>query len=182
MISIRHHKGVSHDQIPIATTFENADLHNASSGCNTTKIQLFCPNVLHNVANALGHKTNITNDCYSAKWLPAPSHTCVIPPNFYQISILASDLYHAIHDCYCCLPFSKQNAHFSYQPVPMGMIISVKVGWKGGKGGVGTAEVVEVEQLRQLSVVMVGRVQVGVMEFYFYIHVFICIDNMHQCR
>ena len=50
----------------------------------------------------------------------------------------------------------------------MGMIIySVKVVWKGGKGGVGTAEVVEVEKLRLLSVVMVGREQVGVTEFYF---------------
>ena len=55
MISIRHHKGVSHDQIPIAARFENADLRNASSGCDTTKIQLLCPNLLHNVANALGH-------------------------------------------------------------------------------------------------------------------------------
>ena len=61
---------------------------------------------------------------------------------------MASDLYYAIRDCYCCLSFSKQNAHLLYQPVPMGMIISsVKVGWIGGKGGVGTAEVVEVEQL-----------------------------------
>ena len=81
---------------------------------------------------------------------------------------MTSNLYHAIRDCYCCLPISKQDAHFFYQPVPMGMIISsVKVGWKGGKVGVGTAEVVEVEQLRLLSVVMVGREQVGVTEFYF---------------
>ena len=139
---------------------------------------------MHNVAKALGHKTNFTNDCYRAKWLPA-SHTGVIPPNFYQISISFWHLIctrDTIRDCYCCLPFSKQNAHFSYQPVPTGMIIScVKVGGKGGKGGVGTAEVVEVEELRLLSVVMVGREQVGVMEFYFYIHVLICIDNMHQC-
>ena len=48
----------------------------------------------------------------------------------------------------------------------MGMIISsVKVDWKGGKGGAGRAEVVEVEELRLLSVVMVGREQVGVTEF-----------------
>ena len=29
MISIRHYKGVSHDQIPIAARFENADLRDA---------------------------------------------------------------------------------------------------------------------------------------------------------
>ena len=29
---------VSHDQIPIAATFENVDIRNASSGCDTTKI------------------------------------------------------------------------------------------------------------------------------------------------
>ena len=57
----------------------------------------------------------------------------------------------------------------------------IKVGWKGGKGGVGTAEVVEVEQLRLLIVAMVGREQVGVTEFNFYILVLIFIDNMHQC-
>ena len=62
LISIRHHKELSHDQMPVAARFENADLRSASSGCDTTKIQLFCPNLLHNVANALGHKTNITND------------------------------------------------------------------------------------------------------------------------
>ena len=44
----------------------------------------------------------------SAKWLPAPSHTGVIPPNFDQISILAFDVYHAIRDCYCCLPFPSK--------------------------------------------------------------------------
>ena len=76
---------------------------------------------------------------------------------------MASDLYYAIRDCYCCLSFSKQNANFFYQPVPMGMIIySVKVGWKGGKGGIDTVEVVEVEQLRLLIVAMVRREQVGV--------------------
>ena len=55
------------DQIPVVATFENANLCNASSGCDTTNIQLFCPNLLHNVTNALGHITNITNDCCSAK-------------------------------------------------------------------------------------------------------------------
>ena len=43
-IWIRHHKGVSHDQIPVAATFENSDLRDASSGCDTTNIQLLCPN------------------------------------------------------------------------------------------------------------------------------------------
>ena len=98
LISIRHHKRVSHDQMPVAARFENADLRSASSGCDTTKIQLFCPNLLHNVANALGHKTNITNDRSSPKWLPVPSHTYVIPPNFRKLSILASDLYHDVRD------------------------------------------------------------------------------------
>ena len=51
---------------------------------------------------------------------------------------------------------------------------------KGGKGGVGIAELVEVEQLRLLIVVMMGREQVGVTEFYFYIRVLICINNKHQ--
>ena len=79
LVWIRHHKGVSHDQIPIVATFENADLRNASSGCDTTNIQLF-PNLLHSVTNAQGHITNITNECSSAKWLPAPSHSGAIPP------------------------------------------------------------------------------------------------------
>ena len=82
--------------------------HKLVNGCDTTKIQLFCPNLLHNVANALGHKTNITNDRSSPKWLPVPSHTYVIPPNFRKLSILASDLYHDVRDCYCCLPFPSK--------------------------------------------------------------------------
>ena len=57
---------------------------------------IFYPNLLNNVTNALGHITNINNECSSTKWLPAPSHSGVIPPNFDQISILASDLYHAV--------------------------------------------------------------------------------------
>ena len=105
LISIHYHKGVSHDQMPVAARFENADLRSASSRCDTAKIQLFCPNLLHNVANALGHNTNITNDRSSAKWLPVPLHTGVIPPNFRQLSILPSDLYHDVRDCYCCLLF-----------------------------------------------------------------------------
>ena len=44
--------------MPVAARFENADLRNASSGYDTTKIQQFCPNLLHNVANALGHAAN----------------------------------------------------------------------------------------------------------------------------
>ena len=98
MISLSHHKGVSHDQMPVAARFENVDLRSASSGRDTTKIQLFCPNLLHNVANALGHNTHMTNDRSSAKWLPVPSHTGVIPPNFRQLSILASDLYHTVRN------------------------------------------------------------------------------------
>ena len=82
LICMCHHKGVSRDQIPIAPRFENADLHNASSDCDTTNIQLFFPNLLHSVTNALGHITNITNKSSSAKWLPAPSHSGVIPLNF----------------------------------------------------------------------------------------------------
>ena len=62
LIWIRHHKEVSHDQIPVAATFENSDLRDASSSCDTTKIQLFCLHFLHNITNALGHITNITND------------------------------------------------------------------------------------------------------------------------
>ena len=61
LIGIRNRKGVSHDQIPVAARSENADLHNASSGCDTTNMQLFFPNLLHDVTNALGHITNITN-------------------------------------------------------------------------------------------------------------------------
>ena len=55
--------------------------------------------------------------------------TGVIPPNFLnQISILAYNLCHAIRDCYSCLPSSKQDAHFFFIKLPMGMIISsVKV-------------------------------------------------------
>ena len=49
LISVRHHKWVSHDQMPIVARFENPDLRSASSGCDTTKIQLFCPHFLHNV-------------------------------------------------------------------------------------------------------------------------------------
>ena len=105
LIWIRHHKGVLHDQIPVAARFENADLHNASRGCDTTNMQLLFPNLLLNVTNALGHITNITNECSSTKWIPATSHSSVIPPNFDQIYILASDLYHAIRDGYCCMPF-----------------------------------------------------------------------------
>ena len=86
-----HHKGVSHDQIPVEARFENADLRNASIGCDTTNMQLFFPNLLHNITNALGHITNITNECSSAKWLPAPSHSGVVPPNFDQIYILSSN-------------------------------------------------------------------------------------------
>ena len=67
VISIRHRKGVLQNQIPVAARFEYADLHNASSGCDKTNIQLFFPNVLHNVTNALGHITNITNECSSTK-------------------------------------------------------------------------------------------------------------------
>ena len=87
----------------IAATFENADLRNASSDCDTTKIQLFCPNLLHNNTNALGHITNTTYDCSGAKYLPALSH-----PDFDIISILASGLYHAIRYGYCCLPFPSK--------------------------------------------------------------------------
>ena len=105
LIWIRHHKEVSHDQIPVAARFENADLHNVSSGCDTTNMQLFFSNLLHNVTNALGHITYITNECSSTKWLPAPSHNIVQPPNFDQIYTLASDLYHLIRDCYCCMHF-----------------------------------------------------------------------------
>ena len=39
----------------------------ASSGCDTTNIQLFCPNWLHNITNAMGHIINITNDYSVAK-------------------------------------------------------------------------------------------------------------------
>ena len=124
MIWICHHEGVSRDKIPVVARFENVDLRNDSSGCDTTNTQLFCPNLLHNVTNALGHITNITNDYSSAKWIPSPSHTGVIPPNFDQISILASDLYHDVRDCYCCLPFPSKLLTFSYQPVSMGMVVS----------------------------------------------------------
>ena len=55
MIWIRHHKWVSYYQIPVAARFENADICIASSGSDTTNIQLFCPNLLHGVANVLGH-------------------------------------------------------------------------------------------------------------------------------
>ena len=103
LIRIRHHKRVSHDQIPV-----RPDLKMLNSGCDTTNIQLFFPNLLHNVTNALGHITNITNECSSAKWLPVPSHSGVIPRNFVQIYILASDLYHAVRDCYCCMPFPSK--------------------------------------------------------------------------
>ena len=82
LIWIHHHKGVSHDQIPVAARFENVDLHNTSSGCDTTNIEIFFPNLLHNVTNALGIVTNITNECSSAKWLRVPSYSGVIPPNF----------------------------------------------------------------------------------------------------
>ena len=88
LIWIRHHKGVSHDQIPVAARFENVDLQNASSGCDTTNIQILFPNLLH---NALDLITNITNECFSAKWLPVPSYSGVIPPNFYQIYIWSTD-------------------------------------------------------------------------------------------
>ena len=37
------------------------------------------------------------------------------------------------------------------------------------------------EQLRLLIVAMMGREQVGVTEFNFYIRVLICINNKHQC-
>ena len=100
LIWIRRHTGVSHDQIPVAARFVNADLHNVSSGCDTTNMQLFFPNLLHDVTNSLGHTTYITNECSSTKWLPAPSHSSVIPPNVDQIFILASDIYHATRDCY----------------------------------------------------------------------------------
>ena len=73
---------MSHNQIPVAATFENVDLRNASSGCDTTNIQLFYPNILHNITNALGHITNINNDCSGAKQLLAPSQTGAMPPNF----------------------------------------------------------------------------------------------------
>ena len=48
---------------PLGPLFENADLRNASNGYDTNNIQLLCPNVLHNITNALGHITNIINDC-----------------------------------------------------------------------------------------------------------------------
>ena len=67
LIWMCHHKGVSHDQIPVAATFENADLCNVSCGCDTTNIQLFCPIVLHNITNALGHIKIITNEYSGAK-------------------------------------------------------------------------------------------------------------------
>ena len=51
---------------------------------------------------------NKYNDCSGAKWLPAPSQTGVIPPNFDQISILATGQYHATRDCYCCLSFPSK--------------------------------------------------------------------------
>ena len=57
LIWIRHHKGVSHDLIPVAARSDNADLHNASNGCDKTNMQLFFPNLLHDVTNALGHIT-----------------------------------------------------------------------------------------------------------------------------
>ena len=64
--------------------------------------------ICYNGTNALGHTTNITNDCACARWLPAPSSTGAILPDFDRISILASALYHAIHDCYCCLSFPSK--------------------------------------------------------------------------
>ena len=67
LIWIRHHEGVSHDQIPVAATSEYADLRNASSSCEATNIQLLCPNLLHDITNALGHITNITNNCSGTK-------------------------------------------------------------------------------------------------------------------
>ena len=82
LVWIHHHKRVSHDQIPVAARFENVYLHNTSSGCDTTNIEIFFPNLLHYVTNALGIVTNITNECSSAKRLPVPSYSGVIPPNF----------------------------------------------------------------------------------------------------
>ena len=108
LIRIRHHKWVSHDQIPVAARFENANLRNASSGCNTTNKQLFFPNLLHNVTSALGYITNIINECSSAKWLLAPSYSGIIPPKFDKLYILASDLYHAIRNCYSFMPFPSK--------------------------------------------------------------------------
>ena len=115
-------KNLQYDQIPITARFENADLRNASSGCSTTKMQIFCPHLLHNVANAMGHKTNITNDCSSANLLP---HILVSFPQIVcQISILASDLYHASAFCLfqanCSLFLSNcanRNDYIFYKPV-----------------------------------------------------------------
>ena len=59
--------GVPHDQMAVAAIFGNVDLRNASSGCDTTNMQLFCPNLLHNITNPLGHITNMTSDCSGAK-------------------------------------------------------------------------------------------------------------------
>ena len=108
LIWIRQHKWVSHDQIPVAARYENADLRNASSGSNTTNKQLFFPNLLNNVISALGYITNIINESSSAKWLPAPSLSGIIPPKFDKLYILASDLYHAIRDFYIFMPFPSK--------------------------------------------------------------------------
>ena len=54
-LSTCHHKGESREQIPVVAIFENADICSAPSGCDTTNIQLFCPNVLHNITNALDY-------------------------------------------------------------------------------------------------------------------------------
>ena len=112
---IRHHKGVSHNQMPVAARFKKAHLRSASNGCDTTKIHI----ILFKFVIALGHKTNITNDCSSAKLLSAPSHIGVIPPNFHQISILASD--RSVPSCSSLLQlsaFSRQTGSVAVKRIP----------------------------------------------------------------
>ena len=109
---------VSHDQISVVARFENVDLRNASNGCDTTNIQLFCPNLLRNVTNALGYITNTTNDCSSTKWLPPPSNTGGISPNFEK------KLFPFWHMICTMLFVTATEFAFSRQSVSMGMVIS----------------------------------------------------------
>ena len=52
---ICHHKGVSHDQIPVSARFGNIDLRNTSSGCDTIKYN-------YSVQNCIGGHVNISSD------------------------------------------------------------------------------------------------------------------------
>ena len=61
---------------PVAARFKNADICNAFSGSDTTNIQLFCPNLLRNVANVLGH---IKISPMTVLVRNSPSQTGVIP-------------------------------------------------------------------------------------------------------